>query len=260
MRFEDTYGLCDLFCAIRGLEFLRDTSQVSPVQVSESVYVVNGLGNRGCFSASAYYVAAIESIHPDLILTVFDLDSGVNHREIMSSSTFASRASRFESGVKKYLPDVKFEYIPTVYAAETIMLYQFMRDLKLTGAIEELVHNSNTWSFQALILAIFNRCDKVADAKVMRNYINTGVLLDNMRMCINTCLTLNGPILRFLLGSDFSGLTLNQTVIFLDTMLSVFKYYLDKPIRLTVDGVELDTNTAPYSMRDQFKFFPKRLK
>jgi hypothetical protein len=260
IRFEDTYGVCDLFCARLGIPYIPEKEWHDIVKVTDSIYISSGLGTKGCFRRSADGFRDIVEAAPDVILTVFDLDSGVDGRHTMSGANFLNRAKRFESDVKGVLPNATMMYIPTVYAAETVMLYQYRKSLGIQGSIEELVHNRNTWTFQSTILAIFNKCDSLHLSKKMRDYIDISTLMESLDECLKANLTLNGPVLRFLRDIYLSGLTLNQTVMFLDVAASVFNYYLDTSVKLTVAGVELDTNTSLYSIKDKFEFFPKRLK
>lgn len=128
IRFEDTYGLCDIFCAVRGINYLELNKCASIQMIDSNTYINFGLGIQSCLSFNKSEVAEISRLKIDQILVVLDVDdlSG-NKNQLLQDYDFEFQFNRTK---KKFVSagcgNVQIKFILAAYAAETLELYQYI--------------------------------------------------------------------------------------------------------------------------------------
>lgn len=78
IRFEDTYGMTDLFCKAYNINY-SDSTDLSITRVHGDLYIQKGLGAVAATRICTREVRDIQRLSPDVVLTIFDLDSTATH-------------------------------------------------------------------------------------------------------------------------------------------------------------------------------------
>lgn len=240
IRFEDTYGLCDIFCAVRGIHYLELDKCASIQMLDSNTYINFGLGIQSCISFNKSEVAEISRLKIDQILVALDVDdlSGNKH-QLLQDYDFEFQFNR----TKKKLAsagcgNVKIKFILAAYAAETLELYQYIvPSLFGDGKMERLVHSIDTNELHLIILS--SLCGGVfdKDAKKTRNFLDIDKLKRNVAGvdCVNT------EIMRWIAsGCDIGiGYSENDAKIKLKSLNNRFRQYLSdqRPVlSVGIDG------------------------
>lgn len=181
IRFEDTYGLADIFCARRKIPYL-DISKISErlIEIDNDTFIDFGLGSGwGRISTDEAYSILERGI--ERIILVYDMDHlNGDKTKILEVQTLEKRIKDMKQLFKQLGYNIEILYIPVVYAAETLMLHQFY-ELFNGLQIIELVNLHNTWNMQLCILAYCIGEVELRNAKQCRNFLDIEKLLNRIK-------------------------------------------------------------------------------
>lgn len=173
--FEDTYGVADIFKKFHSITEVTKPREL--FRVNEDVAIVCGMGQRDTISiASEYCSNLILESGAEVVISVFDLDnlSGDNSK-ILQIDEFRR--------VRKRTPEnVSQKFIPVCYAAETLMLMQFILE-KEKDEILRLVCKENTKRFQKNLLKVLLKrkfSDRVLNVKKVADYLSIQELKESI--------------------------------------------------------------------------------
>lgn len=238
IRFEDMYGLADIFCKAYGLKYVEVTSE--PILVSENLYVWTGLGAI----KSLYIKSPEQSIYCDLgidiVITVFDMDSlDTQNSNPLSSSEFTRRI------IKKY-NNIEYRWMPVRWCAETCML---LSELRMAVSLV----NDSTWKYHVVLLAILHDVSPAVKAKVFRDYLVDSDIATIKQLA-------DGPVRELLTDYTTCGYTIEETCSILDKYCVDFYKYLDNITYFDLCGVRLSNHDSLYVNKSRFKNFPNTFK
>ena len=178
IRFEDTYGLTDIFCARNDLDYI-DISLISEklIEMTPDLFVDFGLGSGwGSFSADEAY--AIMEIGIERIIFVYDMDNLDGDKAfIIQKAQLTQKIDDIERIFKGIGYNVEICFIPVVYAAETLMLYQYL-DEKYGIRISHIVSSVNTNYVHLCLLAYLIKEVNIKRAKRVRNFLEIDKLVE----------------------------------------------------------------------------------
>lgn len=182
IRFEDTYGMYDLFSIIRHMPFLENDNRV--VKVSDDLYIQHGASSPGCLYFKGRSLDKIKEMGVDTILFVFDIDnecgksydiwSYYDLKKLTDKLIILSR----DSGVKFY-------FLPVVYCAETVLLYNYV-DSECVGSlfVEDLVSTHDINNFYKYLIAMLEGFKSTRKVKVFREYVDVDSLIKVLRRVV----------------------------------------------------------------------------
>lgn len=148
MRFEDMYGLADIFCKAYNMEYVRNKLTVT--HTSGVLDLKVGIGASSAIGISKHELEFISRSGYDKVITVFDMDSlGADRNVPLSSYEFRKR-------LPLGLNEDVYKWIPVRW--ESVMLLP-----NINNAV-----NARTWEYHVVLLAILHA---LTPAKVFRNYI-----------------------------------------------------------------------------------------
>ena len=180
IRFEDTYGMTDVFMGRWKLPFL-DISRISErmIKIDDNLYVDFGLGSGWPLIGDDEAYSIME-LGIERIIFVYDMDneSGIK-KEILSHHALKNYIDNHRKIFENLRYNVELVYIPVVYAAETILLYQ---DIPESSGINimQLVNTVDTNAMQLYILACFLNYRNFKHAKRVREYIDPDRLWERL--------------------------------------------------------------------------------
>lgn len=262
IRFEDTYGMYSAYVAMHRLENeLMDLNDSTFYAPSIDAFLMPGLGVDGCFRVYKNLSKMIGFGNIDKIVTVMDIDGANNNGVNSLDSKICSKClSRFESKVLAIDGNVQFSYVPTIFASETVMLYQHLKREGESFCIENLVHSVNTWKFHSLILAIVNGFEHISEVKNTEKYINIHSMTKAFKEALRLRCTRNDVLIRFMLDKSYEGVNLNKMVSIVDSEYNAFQSRKANVVKFSVQGVEVDNHTLLFKIKDKFRNFPKGYK
>lgn len=257
IRFEDTYGIADLYCfsACENFFDIKDAKKL--ISINDTTSIIFGLSNAGCLCIKRKELYIIEKFKPEYVITVMDLDKDNNDGTgILPLKTAKINLSETERKIKEISPNSKLRYIPTIYASETIMLYQYLKKPDKDFCIEEIVHCNNTWLFHSVIIAIFAHLEKLSDAKKVRNYLEIDKLLKEFQNTLKHYHTENKEIIRFILDRTYTGIELIQFLEKIKNIDQIFKKYIHVALPFEICGISVTSNDNLFSKKELFPHFP----
>lgn len=119
LRFEDKYGLSDIYCAYHGYEYL---DSLDDIRGADRLQV--GTGNPGCFLLNSNTIAMKHKDGYKQCVVLFDMDP-LNNNDIILSADWIQR--------KVYNYDF-VTYAPVVWCAETVLCNS------IGVGVDELLH------------------------------------------------------------------------------------------------------------------------
>lgn len=258
MRFEDTYGMADVFSAVMGIPYFSIAEIKKLIKVNDDIFMIFGLSNTDCLSVKRGELNIIDQYKPENIITIMDLDKENNDGTgILSYDTVKINLRESERKMKMMSPNSKISYIPTVYASETIMLYQYLMRTENDFCIEEIVHPKNTWIFHAVIIAIMANLEKLSDVKKVRNYLTIDRLLNAFQDTLDDFRTENIELMNFMLDREYNGNDLDSFLRRIEELDSLFKKCMCIPVSFNVCGVSVNSNDNLFAKKTLFSNFPK---
>lgn len=176
IRFEDKYGMYDIYCMLNGLIPYKDEGVHV---VNESLVLQNGLSIYGIFNVDRKLKKVLKDNGIEKIVFIFDVDniSGDKSR-LITSGQLQRKIQEVREKLREY--NLELIFLPVVYAAETIALYAYTKtDYVLP---EKVVLPENTNEFQLSILAYLSK-RSLRDAKKFREYLNIHKLKEGLDRC-----------------------------------------------------------------------------
>lgn len=241
LRFEDTYGLADVFCKANNIPYV-EASYRGTVKISDTLYIETGIGAVDALRISRNGVLKILDVNPDVVITVFDLDSPATHNEYpLSIEEFNKNVHYTEKHLKG--PELRWLLIP--WCAETILLnYSIPEAIKLV--------NNQTWRYQTTLLSILKHIDPVVKVKVFRNHLTT----DEMVYITNRVDDAHTLITNY----QSCGYSASVAASVIEDYYNRFYTYLKDITPFTLDGVNLTNHDSLYANKSRFEYFPKTYK
>lgn len=177
IRFEDTYGLTDIFCARMKIPYIEIyRKQEKMIEITNEIFIDFGLGSSwGMISTDEAYDIMERGI--ERIVLVYDMDSLHGDKtSILTNNELQSRINNVKNIFKHTGYNVEICLIPVVYAAETIMLYQYLTN-GTENNIQDLVSSVNTWKLHLYLLAYMMGESNTKKAKKVRDFIDINKLI-----------------------------------------------------------------------------------
>lgn len=188
-RFEDKYGSAVIFKRLGGCE---------------EAEVETGLRNDGCFFINENRIRKIVKSGVDNIVSVFDLDTETAAVDkIIDNNTLADRMDSLEYKLRSYGYTGKIEYLPTVYAAETVMFIQYLDRLN-SNLPEYIVGHYSINDMLKYVLILFTGVKRNDRVKRFNDFIEPEVLRSNYRK-IEGKLAFNVRYVRMAMGIESQG-------------------------------------------------------
>lgn len=232
--FEDTYGIADIFKCCNNLGCCSEPRVL--YKINETAYFIVGLGQRDAVSVSSRFcIEAINNCKADIVISIFDMDnlSGDNAKVLT--------LAEFDKAVESTCKNVEHFYIPVTYAAETIILYQFFKEVN-GGSLLKLVHISNT---KKLHLELLKEClyedarTKKVNVKRVHEYLDVARLCKNIEDSSNLY-DINREVKRWILESmsisSKVGLNLEEVRSVIIEVNKLFQWYLASPNNVIIGG------------------------
>lgn len=120
------------------------------------------------------------------IILVYDMDDLDGDKAIiLKEKDLKSKINNLEQIFKRIGYNVEICYIPVVYAAETLMLYQYLGE-KYGIRIYNLVSSVNTWELHLCLLAYLVNEWNTKRAKKIRNFLEIDKLVESFSKATNT--------------------------------------------------------------------------
>ena len=183
IRFEDTYGLADIFCARRKIPYINiKRKEERMIQITSDLFMDFGLG-QGWGSMSNDEAYSIMERGIERIILVYDMDNLEGDKtKLITQECLKSRIDNINSKFKDIGYSAEICLIPIVYAAETIMLYQFLRENEDDEEkIFYLVSPTNTNMLHLCLLAYMIGANNYKEAKKVRNFIDINELVNGFK-------------------------------------------------------------------------------
>lgn len=119
LRFEDKYGLSDIYCAYHGYEYL---DSLDDIRGADRLQV--GTGNPGCFLLNSNTIAMKHKDGYNQCVVIFDMDPLSNNDIILSTDWLQRKVYNYEF----------VTYAPVVWCAETVLCNS------IGVGVDELLH------------------------------------------------------------------------------------------------------------------------
>lgn len=253
IRFEDTYGLADIFCCMSGFPYLDRTQGNPIVELTNEIFVQNALSNIGCFVFDENVEFFVKERGIDRIIIVFDLDApSGDKRKILSVTEAQQKLAACDNFFKGSGYSVDVVGVPVAYAAETIMLYQYLGKKSLDLEIESLVHKNDTNHFHLLLLTALCDCKDYRKAKRVRDFIDKKLMVHKIQKNIESNdKNINKGLLEWICHEcSMNRLTFDRqaTLISLQSANRLFYDKIDVKKAFTLAGkngtIDLDTDVS----------------
>jgi hypothetical protein len=108
-------------------------------------------------------------------------DPSGNKRKVLSIDEAKKKLEYGAEFFKKTGYSVDVIGVPVAYAAETILLYQYLSSNSLNLEVESLIHCDDTNHFHLLLLTALCNYKNYREAKVVRNFIDKERLVDKIQ-------------------------------------------------------------------------------
>lgn len=189
LRFEDKYGISDLFQKCRYDHFITNTSEagIIPdlVKLKDGLILSCNLGINGVIKFDNTDVDFIDENNVTDIVFIFDLDNIKGDKskliEIEDIKEYLEYAHKI---LEENNVHVNLHFVPVTYAAETLCLYLFMvRELDPV----KIVNNKNTNKVHSALLTGILRKSHIKKIKNLREELTP----IDIEMCLERELNLN---------------------------------------------------------------------
>lgn len=232
------------FCKANSLPYISTETQ-RITQINGNLYIERGIGAVSSVQINDRMLLKIKKVCPDIVLTVFDMDSPASHNE--SPLTREELLNAF--GLTHKYTDgtgIVFKWLPVAWCAETVALLSYIEEsVKLV--------NDQTWKYHATLLAIINNLPSSAKAKILRNYIKDTDVVNIVEKADKQI---------HYLFSDYSkcGYDYESCLHIVEDYNHVFYEYQRNTVYFEVCGVRLNNHDSLYTNKSRFKSFPSTFK
>lgn len=199
MRFEDSYGMFKMYkdLVIEGSLYNKDGYLFYEEQ---ELYLEKGLNCSRVLLLTEGMIRRYKSLGINTVVFVFDMDSSTSNSEILLTEEVKYSIERNKKLLNKISYDISLLYIPTVYMAETIALYQYYKgNIPLTN----LVNVNNTKELHTNILKVATKIEfttklkkfEFIDKVKLKRSLKKWVTLDSLnKFSINLLLGILYPL------------------------------------------------------------------
>lgn len=154
IRFEDTYGMCDIFLSSRHLPFLSHADRGKIIRIMDNVYIQYGLSSPNCMILQERELISFRKLGVTSVLFVFDIDNGEGRNyDVWSYNSLKELVDGLSNSLNSN--GIKFYFLPTIYCAETVLLYNYI-DSDCIGTLfaEDLVSTHDINKFYKYLIAM----------------------------------------------------------------------------------------------------------
>lgn len=207
----------------------------------------NGIGIEGTLTVDVdtlmvYYAEGIRRI-----VLVFDLDSDNKKKsQFIPVDKIRAKISEVELALRVSGLDIVVEYLPVVYAAETILLYQYLSELKHIPEI--CVNIEDTLILQTSMLRVLNGLSNERAVKRCPEYVDTSVVLQNIR---KAWCTFNTHLFRVLQNPEIVGLDKAGALCVCEDAHKLFESCTGFGVDFDIRGVHFNSKMSVPEMREQ---------
>ena len=195
IRFEDTYGMADIFCAERGIAYKNVTLSNKIISIGNDEFISFGFGGIPCVEINKQDVVKIIRAGIADITFVIDIDDfNGNKSHILSYDSLCKIFNRTIKAFQKFNYNINFKFLLITYSSETIMLYQYITDKAID--VESYVHSVNTNLLHLIMIAVLGNRKDTKKAKRVRDYLNITALNNN----ITNNKSINSEVFEWLLS------------------------------------------------------------
>lgn len=200
--------------------------------------------NSGVFSITDGEADKFSRLGVSKVLFIFDMDSDMSNSEVLSVDDIRKKVSIVEGVCNKH--NMLMQYVPVVYCAETIAIYQFYNGNR---RLSDMVNKVNTKLLNVNILKLLTG---VHSSKKLKRYdyvdyeaLRVGLIRANKIDKFNAC------CLKFLIGGECIGYSGEDIILFIELMYKHYHDLLksDKPMRVSYRGKNLEVFTDEYKQQ-----------
>lgn len=185
LRFEDKYGICDIFCVCNNIEYTTTSKTCADKYILET-----GASNPGCFVVTSPKIESMKVDGAGECIIFFDVDPVRSKDIVLTSEWFRAKAIKRDF----------VTYAPVVWCAETLAC------ICLGIGVNELLHPANSVA------------EKLGDkrTKMLRNILpNKGVRDALLKYRQHS--KYNKKVID-VICSGGSGYSYDETIVFLDNL------------------------------------------
>lgn len=182
IRFEDMYGMYDIFSGIKHLPFLANNPKVT--KVSDTLFIQHGLSSPECLSLRVGNIVEFKKLEVTAVFFVFDIDNDCGRRyDIWSYDNLKRLIDKLS--IMSEDSGIKFYFLPVVYCAETILLYNYI-DNECIGSLfaEDLVSTHDINKLYLLLIAMLEGVRSTRKVKNFREYADIDSLIEVLRRVV----------------------------------------------------------------------------
>lgn len=241
IRFEDTYGLYDIYCALNAMQCENINNISKILKINDDLYIQFGLNISKCYALSDTDIKHIKAYGITDILFVSDVDnmSGDKTQPMTEDSISGLIKGINEQLRTKQLSYINIKFMLSIYSAETVMLYQYVSNKWLNLDTTKYIHAVNTNALHLVILTACVGLKNPRDAKRMRNFIDKDTLKTKLETHNMKCIDFNDKCIRWLLGED-TYFTEDEAKQLVREAHTYHKNNVDKPKKLIVNNIVID--------------------
>lgn len=240
IRFEDTYGMADIFCSANGI--VHNFEQNKFYKVNDNLFIEVGKGITNCIGVTDAYLQDLICEGVDRILFIFDVDNEEGDKnKLLSLNYIRIKTQKVKQKFIREGYNIKLEFLPVVYSAETIMLYQFIQDSNPETDVEGIVHKTNTNDFQLLLLAKILGLENTDKAKHFSNYLDFNKLKSKITKNMEVRESINKKLFEWILNDcnpETEHYTMHEVIKFVEQVHKLFEYHMKNPITFKIGNRE----------------------
>lgn len=246
IRYEDKYGMSTMFSNLNALE--SETRGDISIYRGTNLYYRNGLSNAKVLKITFNEAILYKSYGITDVYFVFDLDNPSDNSKIISIEFVNKRIEQLIDLRNKAKWCVKYHFVPVVYTAETIALYQFFSGNR---SLTSIINRENT---KLLHLNLLHVVTGEKDTKKLKhyNFIDADKLRENL-LKFRKIDKFNNSAIALLLNciSDDQFPTEQGVLPLLQEIMKQFEQYKDADCFITYRGVKYCVSSNEYIQ--QFK-------
>ena len=246
-RFEDTYGMFDVFCKLLGVAPTGHSRSL--IELCSNIYVEFGLRSPSVLYLNKKRVEDYRNLGIDRIVFVFDADNENGDKTDIMSLNYLDKQIKNLQGV---CVGFDLEFVLCVYAAETLILYQTLHGSDFN--LDSLVSPYDTNKFQNILLAYQYDIRSLKSLKTaILEYIDVNLLLGECNRLKSNAWVLNNDVLSWLscnCSSAFKCMSVEEVLNKLSRARITHAYFCNQSRsfvlhgELTVKSVELSTDMS----------------
>lgn len=241
IRFEDRYGVATVAQEISML-----CNEGSDIEALGYMFE-NGVGIEGVLRISDETLVRYESLNVERVILVFDLDTDSKQKsQLLPVNKLQMKINNIEAVLQRTGIQVRVEYLPVIYSAETILLYQHLKELKYIP--EVYINKYDTMVLCKSVIRVLHGLIGEREVKRCTEYIDTSRILENIDVARKG---FNSILFEVLCDLDIIALTGAQAVDVCKLAHRLYESCVGVEIDYDVRGVHLSSNMSVPEMREQ---------